>query len=219
MLNKSFARRIGKKLSKTSKDLIDQKLPLYTYSNQKINQRKKIFLEIGIGNGEHLINQMSLNPDNCYIAAEPYINGIAKFLKLSSEFSLENFLIWNDDANQLLKLLPNEKLSGIFILFPDPWNKKKYKKRRFLNKERLLEIKLKLLDLGFIIFASDIEEYFLQVKALCIEDPNLTIVNSNFNEISYPGYIKTKYHQKALNNSSLVYYIYVIYNKRGTVFF
>ena len=48
----------------------------------KYKYTKKKFLEIGFGMGEHLFNQVNLNPDNLYVGAEVYLNGVANFLKL-----------------------------------------------------------------------------------------------------------------------------------------
>ncbi len=200
-LNRTFARRIGKRLSMQNKNLLENILPKYLFSNELLisSTKQKRYLEIGFGMGEHLFNQVILNPENLYIGAEVYLNGVANFLKLITERNYDNFLLWPNDLDMILKDLPDHSLDGIYILFPDPWHKRRYLKKRLVNKERLDSLKLKLKIGGFIAFASDIADYFENIKELFTQD-NRLIVNSNF-DIPHENYVKTKYHQKAIREN------------------
>lgn len=55
-LNRTFARRIGKRLSNQNKELLENVLPKYLFSNELLtfNDNRKKYLEIGFGMGEHL---------------------------------------------------------------------------------------------------------------------------------------------------------------------
>jgi release factor glutamine methyltransferase len=208
-LNKTFARRIGKRLSDYNKNLLENILPKYQYSPQRLleNSKQKKFLEIGFGMGEHLFNQVSLHPDNLYVGAEVYLNGVANFLKLAT--NVENFLLWPNDLDMMLGDMPPHSLDGIYILFPDPWHKRKYLKKRLVNKERLEIFKAKLKPGGFIAFASDIEDYFADVKKLFTTDAQLKIIN-NDDQIAHDGYLITKYHQKAIKENRVARFIQVV---------
>ncbi len=194
--NRSFARRIGKKLSDYKKNLLAGKLPKYLFLEEKMQAHlsKNLFLEIGFGMGEHLFKQAKTNPNNFYIGAEVYLNGVANFLKLA--FDLNNFMLWPDDLDIILPKIADKSLNGIYILFPDPWHKRRYLKKRFVNKARLDIFKTKLKSGGFLAFASDIEDYFNNVKELMENDADFQIENKD-PEIAHDGYLPTKYHQKA----------------------
>lgn len=213
-LNKTFARRIGKRLSDYNKNLLENILPQYQYSNEVLlnSQKKKKFLEIGFGMGEHLFNQVTLNPDNLYIGAEVYLNGVANFLKLAT--NVDNFLLWPNDLDRMLADMPENSLDGIYVLFPDPWHKRKYLKKRLVNKERLELFKAKLKPTGFIAFASDIEDYFEDVRKLFASDAQLTIQNTDF-LVPHEGYVTTKYHQKALREVRVARFIQAILNSEA----
>jgi release factor glutamine methyltransferase len=206
-LNKTFARRIGKRLSDYNKELLTQILPKYEFSNKMFtsSSKQKKFLEIGFGMGEHLFHQATLNPESLYVGAEVYLNGVANFLKLITQENHNNFLIWPNDLDMMVQDIPDNSLDGIYILFPDPWHKRKYLKKRLVNKDRLNIFKLKLKHGGFIDFASDIEDYFEDVKKLFAQD-NQLIINSNF-LIPHEDYIATKYHQKAIKENRLVQFL------------
>ena len=102
-LNRTFTRRIGKRLSNQNKELLANILPKYLFSNELLafSGKQKKYLEIGFGMGEHLFNQIVLNPANLYIGVEVYLNGIANFLKLVAKSQNDNFLIWQFLQNLL----------------------------------------------------------------------------------------------------------------------
>ena len=92
-----------------------------------------IWLEVGFGGGEHLLEQARLRPDAAFLGCEPYFDGVAKLVQELSANSVRNVRIFMDDARLMLHRLPNSCLAGVFILFSDPWPKKRHHKRRFVN--------------------------------------------------------------------------------------
>ncbi|MCC8418077.1 MAG: bifunctional peptide chain release factor N(5)-glutamine methyltransferase PrmC/tRNA (guanosine(46)-N7)-methyltransferase TrmB [Rickettsia endosymbiont of Glossina mortisans submortisans] len=197
-LNRSYARRIGKSLSGLQQNLLDNELPKYLFSKEKlIDEKRKIFLEIGFGMGEHFINQAKMNPNALFIGVEVYLNGVANVLKLASEQNITNFLLFPNNLDFILNDLPNNSLDGIYILFPDPWIKNKQKKKRIFNKERLKILQDKLKDNGNLVFASDIENYFYEAIELIEQNGNFKSMNKNNYLKPHDNYVITKYHQKA----------------------
>jgi release factor glutamine methyltransferase len=209
LFNRTFGRRIGKSLSNIQKDLIENELPKYAFTLESLakNKYEKTILEIGFGMGEHFVHQMSLDMASLFIGAEVYLNGVANVLKQTGEQNINNFLIWPEDIDLILANLPAESLDGIYILFPDPWHKRRYMKKRLLNAERLELLKTKLKPNGFLVFASDIDDYFDSAKNLIHKDPDLSIQNSDF-LTPHKGYIKTKYHQKAEESGRTPQFLY-----------
>lgn len=203
-LNRSFARRIGKHLSASQCEFLQHQLPLYLVDPANIayqfDHNKPLFLEIGFGMGEHLVNQLSLNPTNHYIGCEPYLNGVANLLKLAKAAGANNYTIWPDDVDLILNKLPDESLSGVYILFPDPWPKTRQQKRRLVNKARLNIIYTKLKPQASLYFASDIYDYAAQVSSIITMDTKFTIHQKD-ELVPHAGYIITKYHSKATANN------------------
>jgi tRNA (guanine-N7-)-methyltransferase len=100
-------------------------------------QPKAIWLEIGFGGGEHLAAQAEKNPGTGYIGCEPFVNGVASLLVHMEDRKLGNVRVFPEDARQLLDALPAKCLDGCFVLYPDPWPKKRHAERRFINAENL----------------------------------------------------------------------------------
>ncbi len=93
----------------------------------------KYWLEIGFGGGEHLLWQARANPDVAMIGCEPFEDGVIKVLNAIEGEALTNIKIHMGDARELLRVLPAASISRAFVLFPDPWPKRKHRKRRLLN--------------------------------------------------------------------------------------
>ena len=202
-LMRSFARRIGKNLSNTKKSLLANCLPNCTPDIKNPlpskNQYSSIILEIGFGMGEHFIHQASNQPENFFLGIEPYLNGVANVLAWNQNLSLKNIKIWPDDADLLIKHLPSNSSDIIYILFPDPWPKKKQMKRRFLNLQRLSILSNILKPQGKIYFASDDKSYVRQVECLIDEIETLSNITQDSCLLEGQHYIKTRYHLKSLD--------------------
>ncbi|MGB8366135.1 MAG: tRNA (guanine(46)-N(7))-methyltransferase TrmB [Rhizomicrobium sp.] len=73
--------------------------------------------------------------------------------------ALSNIRIHDDDARNIIEALPDATLGRVFILFPDPWPKKRHHKRRFVQME-LLDTLARVMKPGAELrFASDDGDY------------------------------------------------------------
>ena len=89
------------------------------------------WLEIGFGAGEHLVWQAAHNSSAGIIGAEPFVNGVVAVLSGIEALKLEGRVrLHSDDVHPLLDWLPEASLSRAFMLFPDPWPKKRHRARR-----------------------------------------------------------------------------------------
>ena len=198
-LLRSFARRIGKGLSNEQQELLANILPIHIIDkdNPLANapDGKKVFLEIGCGMGENIINHAASDPHSVYIGCEPYLNGIANCLKMTQQQELSNILLWPDDVDMVLPNIAENTLAGITILFPDPWHKRRHNKRRIMNETRI-KMLYNILEVGGSLwFGTDISDYFQQVAELLQNFGKFELVTINAQP---PHYVMTKYNQKAL---------------------
>lgn len=118
-----------------------------------------IYLEVGFGSGEHIKWQLENNINIGFFCCDPYINGVANLIASLDKKLHSRIKIMMDDAEILLDWLPAKSISKIFILFPDPWDKKKHFKRRFINHNTIFKISKILKDSGEIRIATDSSSY------------------------------------------------------------
>lgn len=123
----------------------------------------EVWLEIGFGGGEHLLWQALHHPRVGVIGAEPYEPGVAKLLAALSEPALESVRtrvrIEEGDAREIIAALPEASLSRVFLLFPDPWPKRRHHKRRFIQTALLDQLARVMRDGAEFRVASDDAEY------------------------------------------------------------
>ena len=122
----------------------------------------RLWLEVGFGSGEHLVHQARNNPDIGVIGCEPYINGVATALGKIADAGVDNIRLYNGDVRDMLDVLPDACLDGVFLLYPDPWPKKKHHRRRFVTAEYLLPLARVLRGGAFFRCATDIDDYVRQ---------------------------------------------------------
>lgn len=125
-----------------------------------------VWLEIGFGGGEHLIRQAEGHADIGMIGAEPYVSGVAKLLSkiappAASMPSPCNIRLYMEDARDIIEALPDESLSRVFLLFPDPWPKTRHHKRRFIQGEMLDDLARVMKPGAEIRFATDDNGYLV----------------------------------------------------------
>ncbi len=155
----------------------------------------EVWLEIGFGGGEHLAHQAELFPDVTFIGAEPFRNGIAKLLAHVEKNALNNIRIHDDDVRYLLEKLPPASLAKIFVLYPDPWPKKRHHERRIVNAETLKQFHALLEHEGEFLFASDITDYVDWTLHECAAHGGFELL-SNSGE-PFENWIETRYEAKA----------------------
>ncbi|MGH6894073.1 MAG: tRNA (guanine(46)-N(7))-methyltransferase TrmB [Dongiaceae bacterium] len=142
-----FGRRKGRRLRRGQQALIDTLLPRLAIALPESGRLDphalfpgapdRIWLEIGCGGGEHLAEQARTHPAVGLIGCEVFLNGIAALLTQVSALGLGNVRIHPEDARDLLDALPDASLDRVFLLFPDPWPKRRHADRRFIQPSNL----------------------------------------------------------------------------------
>jgi tRNA (guanine-N7-)-methyltransferase len=166
---RSFGRRRGRKLSTRQQHLLDEVLPKLslTLTDPSPLALDTLFpsapaqtwLEIGFGGGEHLVWQARAHPGVGIIGCEVFEDGVVKLLSAVDEGRLGNVRVSNDDARAVLRWLPPASLARAFILFPDPWPKKRHIKRRLINGLLLDELGRVMRPGAELRIATDIGDY------------------------------------------------------------
>jgi tRNA (guanine-N7-)-methyltransferase len=120
---------------------------------------EKVWLEIGFGAGEHLAEQAERHPDTGFIGSEVFEDGIVRALGEVSRRDLTNIRLFTEDARLLLAALPPASLGRVFILFPDPWPKRRHHKRRLVAPATLDLLAVAMADGAELRLATDDRDY------------------------------------------------------------
>ena len=165
-----FGRRKGKALRSGQAERIAQRLPELrvpaAVEPASLDPRAlfpkppaEIWLESGFGGGEHLAHQARSRPEIGFIGVEPFVNGVAKLLGVVGDEHLSNIRIWDEDAAQLLPALAPGTIDCVYLLYPDPWPKRRQRKRRFVSDDNLAALARVMRRGAELRFATDIDDY------------------------------------------------------------
>jgi tRNA (guanine-N7-)-methyltransferase len=173
-----------------------------------------VWLEIGFGGGEHLIQAAADNPNIGFIGCEPFVNGMAKALAAIEAQGLANLRLHPDDAAGLLDWLPDASLSRVFLLFPDPWPKRRQRKRRFISDESLAALTRVMRSGAELRFATDIDDYAGWTLARIRRSPDFVWSAAQSADWALPwqGWRETRYEAKAKNAGRRP--VYLTFNRR-----
>ena len=161
---------------------------------------REVWLEVGFGGGEHLIWQAKAHPEVGIIGCEPFEDGVIKALSAIEREGLTNIRVCADDARPLLRLLPESSLGRVFILFPDPWPKKRHRKRRIVSDATLTEITRVLRPGGELRVATDVGEYAGAILEVVRRHPDLRWIAQGPQDwrLRPPDWPQTRYEAKAV---------------------
>ena len=173
-----------------------------------LRNNKKINLEIGFGDGESVIYMAKNNPKKNFICIESYVIGIKNLYKKIQKENLNNILIVHGDAIEFLEeKIKKYSISRLYIFFPDPWPKRKHKKRRIINKYTVNLIMDKLVNNGLLHFTTDNINYAYETRSLL---QNFFKEKRNVNFCNHRGDRPiTKYEEKAIAKKNLIFDILV----------
>ena len=163
---RTFGRAKGKPLSPAQTALMETEFPKVDFGSVVKSGKNpieglsgKIWLEIGFGGAEHLLWQAEQNSQITILGIEPFLNGVAKAVRGIVDKNLRNIRLHRGDARDVLKLLPDNGLDCVFVLFPDPWHKTRHNKRRIINENFINDLHRVIKPGGTFRFGSDIIHY------------------------------------------------------------
>lgn len=160
-----------------------------------------VVVDIGCGMGESTRAQAADAPDSDIIAIDVHTRGIATLLRAIERDGRTNVRVVLGDAVEFLEQrIPGASLGGARIYFPDPWPKKRHRKRRLVQPEFVSLLVDKLAPGAFIHCATDDMDYADQMLEVFASEPRLQNPFDGFAPRPIPAAVDrpvTKYERRA----------------------
>ena len=177
---RSFVRREGRMTTAQKRALADL-WAIYGIDDDAAPVDEHLFgvprdltLEIGFGDGDTLVAMASEEPEGGFIGIDPHRPGAGRTLLQLERQSIDNVRVIIGDGAQLLpQLIASASLARVLVLFPDPWPKKRHRKRRLLNAGFLQMISDKLKPTGTLHIATDWVDYAEEILIAIESTPGL----------------------------------------------
>jgi tRNA (guanine-N7-)-methyltransferase len=113
-------------------------------------------MEIGFGNGEHLLARAVAEPQRDFLGVEVHRSGVGQLLNAAAAARLRNLRVACHDAIEVLQAqIAPQALDEVQILFPDPWPKARHHKRRLIQPAFVELLATRLTAGGRLLLATD----------------------------------------------------------------
>lgn len=225
--NRFYGRRKGKKLKTSRVVLLEAFLPevkLRRFDEaETVDPASEfpfvpngVWLEIGFGGGEHLAEQSRRRPETGFIGAEVFVNGVTSLLAHLSgtegkgnldpenvglaDGRTDNVRVYDEDVRDLFPHFKDGSFDRIYVLFPDPWPKRKHRDRRFIGPKNIPVLARLLKSGGELRVASDDMKYIRWSLEHLMKSDAFEWTAQRADDWRKPpaDWVPTRYEQKAL---------------------
>jgi tRNA (guanine-N7-)-methyltransferase len=119
---------------------------------------------------------------------------------LIEESRLQNVRLYEGDARAVIEALPGRALDGVYLLYPDPWPKRRQRKRRFLSDDMLTRLARVMRPGAELRFATDIDDNAGWTLARILRSGEYSWTPASAQDWRRPwdGWNGTRYEAKAL---------------------
>ena len=133
-------------------------------------------VDLGCGDGSFVCELAQQFPEKNFLGIERLTKRVEKVRRKAEK--IENVRVLRADTLFAVQyLLPENSVETFYLLFPDPWPKRRHQQRRIFTPEFLDAIAVALDKHGFLRVATDQLEYFRQIERLSHTDSKFEIVD------------------------------------------
>lgn len=178
------------------------------------NNTNPIYIEIGMGKGQFIVESARLNPDINFIGIERQSSVIVTALEKQVALDLPNLKFLHENGQDLTDFFEEGEVDRIYLTFSDPWPKNRHEKRRLTYKTFLTVYEKLLNSSGVLHFKTDnrgLFEYSLvsfSQYGMVLDDVYLDLHKSDFE-----GNVMTEYEEKFSAKGNPIYRVHAHFPK------
>jgi len=154
-------RKVDPTLDLTRRLYTLEQLPKPLDAEQLFGRRAPLEVEMGSGKGLFISRAAAERPEHDFLGVEIAKKYAAHCAAGIARAGLTSAAMVSGDGLRLFhEFLPTAGVAAVHVYFPDPWWKKRHRKRRVMNEAFLADVERVLAPGGSLHFWTDVEEYF-----------------------------------------------------------
>jgi tRNA (guanine-N7-)-methyltransferase len=171
---------------------------------------RPLALEIGCGIGDFIVRTAVDHPDRNFIAIDFYNKGCWKTCRRIDREELTNIRVARDEARMFItERIPKGSLAAVYINCPDPWPKKRHRKRRLVNRQFMEFLAGYLSEGADVYFATDFDDYGIDVAGMMPGLPGFAnMLAPDLYRHELAGYHLSKYMKKFMEEGKRIYFVH-----------
>ena len=176
------------------------------------NNNNPIYIEIGMGKGDFILENAIRYPNINFIGIEKYDSIIALAIKKIEENELTNLKLIRMDALNILDVFDKE-IDKIYLNFSDPWPKERHAKRRLTSNVFLEKYDLIFRNNSVIEMKTDNRGLF-EYSLISFNNSGYIIdeISLDLHHSDKENNIMTEYEKKFSQKNNCIYYVKVVKN-------
>lgn len=180
--------------------VIDRQEALRAASATVLAGGPEVVLEVGCGHGHFLTAFAGAHPAKLCLGLDIIAERIERATRKRNRARLTNLHFFHASAEDFLATLPEKaRFSAVFVLFPDPWPKRRHHKNRLMQPDFLAQIAERAGQGMRLYFRTDDTDYFAAAATTVREHPAWQMVDE-----PWAFEFETVFQQRALGFQSLV---------------
>lgn len=161
---------MGSSYEELQQQIAERKKQLAQLCEELFSAKEKITLEIGCGHGHFLASYAARFPEKVCVGIDIIFHRIERGKLKQERAELNNLHFIKAEAMEFLGVLPKGvQIQEVFLLFPDPWPKRRHHKNRLLQDEFLTQLASKCVSRAPFYFRTDFDGYFQSGKKCIFE--------------------------------------------------
>lgn len=171
---------------------------------------RPLALEIGCGIGDFIARTALDRPKQNFIAIDYYNKGCDSTCRRLEREGVTNVRVLRVEAREFVaEYIAEQSLAALYINCPDPWPKKRHRKRRLVNSAFMEFMWSYLRPEADFFFATDFEDYGEDVAAFMAEQPGYTnMLAPDLSRFELDGYHRSKYMLKFMAEGKQIHFVH-----------
>lgn len=222
-MSESAPQFLEREITQNKKNGLSMLLPIKSESfipfddNSPLPEWDKIFgnnnplaVEIGCGIGDFILQFATMHPEINFVAIDFYNKGCLKTSNRIDKHQLKNVKVFRVEARSFIeRCIPLVSLAAVIINCPDPWPKKRHRKRRLVQPDFLNFIRKFMRDGADFYFSTDFEDYGEDVSAFMPKIERFqNMLSPEKHKHNLENYPLSKYMKKFMAEGKRIYYIH-----------
>lgn len=173
-----------------------------------------LYVELGSGSGGHLISQAARSPNALFVGFELRFKRAVKTAQKAKRLNLSNVVVLRTNAQALPELVPQRSIDGLYVNFPDPWARERWRKHRLLSKQFIKALSPVMKPKAFISYKTDHRESFQATQENIMASGGFTVEHeSNDLYQSHHGVdqVKSEFEKLFISKGMPIHYLRAVH--------